>query len=99
MRYKFGNKKQFFIDAGGFLEYFNKAEPTEFTSLFINFEDYNYGLAFGAGVLFPITENTDITLQLRNDLGLTDINKFPNQTPGEIKTNTLRLVATYNFGF
>ena len=59
-RYKFGGKKQFFIDGGGFVNYFNKAESNEFNPLFINFEDYNYGLAFGVGTIFYFKNNTDI---------------------------------------
>ena len=79
------------------MNYFNSAKPNDFLPLFIDFEDYNFGLAFGIGTLIAITETMVVTLELRNDLGLSDINKFPNQTSGEIKTNTVRLIATYNF--
>lgn len=99
LRYKFGPKKMFFIDGGGFVNYFNKGKPNNFIPLFINFEDYNFGVAFGAGAIFPITKNTDLSLQMRNDLGLSRVNKYQNQIPGEIKTNNLRLFATYSFVF
>ncbi len=98
-RYKFGGKKQFFIDGGGFVNYFNKAKPNGYSPLFINFEDYNYGLTFGLGTIFYFKNNTDITLQFRNDIGLTDVNKNKDTREGNIKTNTVRLIATYNFWF
>ncbi|WP_430468094.1 outer membrane beta-barrel protein [Winogradskyella ouciana] len=96
-RYKFGKKMQFFVDGGGFLNYFNKAKANEFEPLFINFEDFNYGLAFGIGTTFRFKNNTDITLQFRNDIGLADVNKNKDIKGGNIKTNTFRLIATYNF--
>mgnify|MGYP001027405682 CR=1 FL=1 len=99
LRWKFGSNKMFFIDTGGFMNYFNKGKPNGFTPLFINFENYNYGISFGAGAVFPITRKTDLSFQIRNDLGLSRVNKFQNQIPGEIKTNTLRISATYSFGF
>lgn len=97
VRYKFGAKKKFFIDGGGFVNYFNKGQPNGFMPLFINFEDYNFGVAMGAGTIFYLNDFLDITLQVRNDFGLSQMNKYENQIAGNVKTNTLRMIATLNF--
>jgi hypothetical protein len=97
IRYKFGGKKKFFIDGGGFVNYFNKGQPNGFMPLFINLEGYNFGLALGGGTVFYLNDYLDITLQLRDDFGLSDVNKFKNQTSGNVKTNTIRFIASLNF--
>lgn len=97
VRYKLGDKKKYFIDGGGFVNYFNTAKPNGFIPLFISFEDYNFGLSLGFGTIFYLNDRTDITLQLRNELGLTDVNKYKTMLNGNVKTNTIRLIATFNF--
>ncbi|MBD0834055.1 porin family protein [Aestuariibaculum suncheonense] len=96
MRYKFGNKKLYFLEGGGFLNYFNKGNPSGYMPLFIDFEDYNFGLALGLGRTFYLNDNFDITLQLRNELGLSDVNKYETMVSGNVKTNTFKLIATFN---
>ncbi|UKM65864.1 PorT family protein [Flavobacteriaceae bacterium GSB9] len=97
-RYKFGNKKDFFVDAGGFVNYFNKGRPNRrYFSLFMQFEDYNFGVLFGVGKVFRITEKIDIALQLRDELGLTDVNKYEWDVRGEVMTNTIRMLATISY--
>ncbi len=97
IRYIFGTNKNFFFDGGGFMNYFNKGQPNGFMPLFINFKNYNFGVALGAGTTFYLNDLLDITLYLRNDLGLSDVNKYKEQTSGNIKTNTIRLGTTLNF--
>lgn len=97
IRYKFGGKKKIFVDGGGFVNYFNKGQPNGFMPLFINLEGYNFGLSLGGGTIFYLNDFLDITLQLRDDFGLSDVNKYKNQTSGNVKTNTLRLFASLNF--
>ncbi|ULC59997.1 PorT family protein [Flaviramulus sp. BrNp1-15] len=98
VRYKFGSKKDFFIDAGGFMNYFNKGRPNRrYSSLFIQFEDYNFGAVFGVGKTFNITDKINIDLQLRDELGLTDVNKYEWEIRGEVMTNTIRMIATVSY--
>jgi hypothetical protein len=96
IRYKFGNKKQLFIDSGAFVNYFNKAKPNGFMPLFISFEDYNFGAALGVGIKFYLSDLLDLNIQLRNDLGFTDVNKYKTMLSGNVKTNTIRLIATFD---
>ncbi|MFD0989408.1 outer membrane beta-barrel protein [Mariniflexile jejuense] len=97
VRYKFGGQKKYFLDTGGFMNYYNKGQPNGIMPLFIEFEDYNFGLAFGTGIVFHLNESWDITIQVRDDIGLSNINKYENQISGNIKTNTIRLIGTLNF--
>ena len=97
VRYKFGGQKKYFFDTGGFMNYYNKGQPNGFTPLFIEFKDYNFGLAFGAGTVFHLNESWDITIQIRDDIGLSNVNKYENQMSGNVKTNTIRLIGTLNF--
>lgn len=98
VRYKFGEKKGFFIDGGAFVNYFNKGRPNRrFNSLFIQFEDYNFGAVLGIGKVFNVTEKIEIALQLRDELGLTDVNKYEWNVNGDIMTNTIRLIATVSY--
>ncbi|WP_345005917.1 outer membrane beta-barrel protein [Snuella lapsa] len=97
IRYKFGNKRSFFVDGGGFVNYFNQGKPNGLMSLFINFEDYNFGLALGTGTTFRLNDYLDLIIQVRNELGLTDVNKYKTMLSGNVKTNTIRLIATFNF--
>lgn len=98
IRYKFGNKKDFFIDGGAFVNYFNKGRPDRrFNSLLVQFEDYNFGATLGVGKVFEILDKLDIALQLRNELGLTDINKYEWNISGDAMTNTIRLIVTLSY--
>ena len=98
IRYKFGNKKDFFIDGGAFVNYFNKGRPNRrYGSLFIQFEDYNFGAVFGVGKDFKITNKIHLALQLRDEFGLTDVNKYEWEVSGEAKTNTIRMLATLSY--
>ncbi|TBN03313.1 hypothetical protein EYD45_09905 [Hyunsoonleella flava] len=98
IRYKFGGNKDFFIDGGAFMNYFNKGRPNDrFGSLFIQFEDYNLGAVLGVGKNFDLTERIDLAIQLRNELGFTDVNKYEWEVTGDVKTNTTRLIATVSY--
>lgn len=98
VRYKFGGNKGFFIDGGAFVNYFNKGRPNRrFGSLFVQFEDYNFGAVLGIGKVFNLTEKIDIALQLRDELGLSDISKYEWNVTGDLMTNTIRLIATVSY--
>lgn len=67
-----------------------------------NTEQYktlNVGIAAGIGVAIPLQDNIALSFELRNNLGLTNINKNTNEAWG-IKTNSTSLLVglCYKFG-
>ncbi len=98
IRYRFGNNKNFFIEGGAFMNYFNKGRPNGLLPLFIVFEEYNFGPTFGVGKIFRLNERLDIALQLRNEFGISNVNKFENWVSGSnVRSNTTRLIATLSY--
>jgi hypothetical protein len=97
-RYKFGKNNDFFVEGGAFMNYFNKGRPNGVMSLFIVFEDYNFGPALGVGKIFTLNDKFDVALQLRNEFGLTNVNKYETWVSGNnILSNTIRLTASFSY--
>jgi len=65
-----------------------------------NFERLDFGIATGLGVNFPIRNNIFMSLEVRNNLGLSNISSLPVGNDGKIKTNSTNLLIgiAYKFG-
>lgn len=97
-RYKFGKNNNFFFEGGAFMNYFNKGRPNGVLSLFMVFEDYNFGPTLGVGKVFTLNDKLAVALQLRNEFGLTNVNKYETWVSGSnVRSNTIRLTASFSY--
>ena len=58
---------------------------------------FNYGLSFGIGTQIPISSKVKVSLDLRDNLGLADLNKSPNSSRSTLKTNSLSITSRLTF--
>lgn len=105
----FGKKVQFFVNAGPYAGYLlGTSDKTTvdtgtgkevFTNHSMNgLSRFDFGIASGIGITIPIKESWKIHAELRNYIGLKDINTY---YPIEMYTNTtdLRIGLVYRLGF
>jgi hypothetical protein len=102
VRYKFGNKNDFYINGGPFISYLLKSELSndyDNTSLDMtkSFKKIDYGLVLGFGKTFKLKNNTELSVEIRENLGLNNISSKPVVDDGSIKTNSLNLICNYSF--
>lgn len=108
-RLTLGKKIKFFLNAGPYLGYlikqndvteaFGEYPKTEIDNT-DNFERFDFGLATGLGINFPIRNKIFISFEIRNNLGLSNISSIPVVNDGTIKTNSTNLLIgiVYKFG-
>lgn len=100
-RYFIDNKNSFFINSGPFLGVFLNSKTRidgdkiedESNDLF---KTLDLGWSFGIGKKVKISENNTINVELRNNLGLTNISDIPIRGNGTVKTNSVNLLLSYD---
>ncbi len=100
LRYEIGNTNSFFIKGGVFLGYFltakeriNKGKLSQDLSEY--FTSYDFGLSIGVGKSFSLGNSNKLILELRNNLGLTNIDSDPKSK--YTKTNSLNFILGWRF--
>ncbi|MHC9088671.1 porin family protein [Tenacibaculum sp. IMCC1] len=99
LRYEVGEKSPFYINGGVFLGYLlsarervNDGDLSEDLSEY--FTDFDLGLSIGVGKIFLLDNSNELFVELRNNLGLTNIDSDPN---GQYqKTNSLSFILGWN---
>jgi hypothetical protein len=102
LKYKFGTNNSFFINAGPFLSYLLKSELTNnyddtSSDQTDNFKTLDYGLTFGFGKTFKLKNNNELSIEIRENLGLSEINDVTVVDNGFVKTNSINLICNYSF--
>ena len=108
-RVSFGKDIKFIVNGGPYLGYLTKstsvydaiAEVPEVTNDNTgNTERFDFGLTAGTGVLFPVKERVLISLEIRDNLGLSNTYDGENKADFSLKNNSLSLLAgvAYRFG-
>lgn len=102
LKYKFGTNNSFFINGGPFLSYLLKSELTNnyddtSSDQTDNFKTLDYGLTFGFGKTFKLKNNNELNIEIRENLGLSEINDVTVVDNGFIKTNSINLICNYSF--
>lgn len=106
LRASLGNKTKVFFNAGPsfnvLLQEKNVVKGAGYSTEQKNTDQYktlNMGIVAGIGIGIPIKENLSLSFEIRNNLGLTNINKNSNKDFG-IKTNSTSLLVglAYKFG-
>jgi len=110
LRATFGSKFRYFVNAGPYLglalnHHYSIKDPGNSTIENDEndaFSPRDYGVAFGAGINYPLNSNLELTLEARNNLGLTNIymGGYIFSGGGIYKTNSLNLLfgLSYKFG-
>lgn len=108
LKYNFGNKNSFYANGGPFIGYLLKSNFTNdlgdiegINNDTIDTTDLNnktdFGLAIGLGKMIEINEKNSISIEIRENLGLTNTSKEKVWGDGEAKTNSLNLIIGYQF--
>jgi hypothetical protein len=108
IRASIGTKIRYFINAGPYIGFLlsekEKYTPPNSASLIYNYTSYykttDIGITAGLGLAIPIKENFALSVEIRNNLGLMNINKntIENGT-GKIKTNSTNLLLGFAYKF
>ena len=100
LKYEIGDKNPFYLKGGPYLGYLlsakeriNKGRLSKDVSVL--FTDFDFGLSIGVGKVFNIGTSHTLVLELRNNLGLTNINSDARGT--YIKTNSINLIVGFSF--
>ena len=102
LKYKIGAKQSFYADAGLFVGYLLKSQTHED---YYNTSDdttslnkkIDAGLVLGFGKSFKLKNNQEITIELRENLGLLNTSKVNVSGGNSVKTNSLNLILSYSF--
>lgn len=102
----FGQKIKFFVNAGAYIGILLKQETkTEANSIqpastvdgTDNFKKTDIGISGGIGVKIPLSPRFGLTLEVRENLGLTNTSKVQVVDNGSIKTNAINLLAGFSY--
>ena len=102
LKYKFGTNDSFFINGGPFLSFLLKSELTNnyddtSSDQTDNFKTLDYGLTFGFGKTFKLKNNNELSIEIRENLGLSEVNDVTVVDNGFVKTNSINLICNYSF--
>ncbi|MXN91484.1 outer membrane beta-barrel protein [Flavobacterium sp. Sd200] len=62
------------------------------------YKDLNFGINLGIGTRIPVNSTNDINIELRNNLGLSNIGDVPTINGGSVRTNSVNLTVAWQFG-
>ena len=109
VRATFGNRLNYFVNAGGYIGLLQK--QVEHTNGFENYPETNreqtsnfnsseFGLSLGVGLSYKFKVPVSLSLEVRDNLGLTDTSKIPVISNGTIKTNAVNILigVSYKLG-
>lgn len=101
-KYNFGKNKNFFVNGGPFIGYLLKVTSktsgypdSDFSDLF---KKTDFGLSIGIGTKIPLNEKSNLNIEVRENLGLSNISDVPVYDDGTLKTNSLNLIVNWDFG-
>jgi len=96
---------QAFLDLGGFYNYSlniendtSVNETGESTTLWEHqniIKKSDYGICFGIGYKFKLSEKNYLSVELKDELGLANISDIPDTSLKELKTNTIKLILNW----
>ncbi|WCO00705.1 porin family protein [Psychroserpens ponticola] len=102
LKYEFGNST-FFVNGGPFFNYLlnNKIEPdfpNEDSDSYTEQKKIDFGFSLGIGTNISLNEKNDITIEIRDDLGIIDTGYVPKSVKGTVKTNAVKFILGWNLG-
>jgi Outer membrane protein beta-barrel domain len=106
VRATIGNKVRYFVNAGPYLGFLLKQKvtygafqqfPEETFNATDNYKKTERGISTGAGILFNCKQRFAFSMELRNNLGLTNTSKLSVINNGEIKTSAVNLLLGVSY--
>nr|WP_294862668.1 outer membrane beta-barrel protein [uncultured Fluviicola sp.] len=107
-RFSYGEKVHFFFNTGVFFSFLTKqTESTEgtyknpFDDIYSNYNSLDFGVVGGVGIGVPVQKRWYLSLELRDNFGISNI-LYPNHYYGRtLRTNSLNLLVgvSYKLGF
>ncbi|MBF8148776.1 PorT family protein [Winogradskyella sp. F6397] len=102
LKHEFGNSK-FFVNGGVFVNYlFNQKLDTDYPNdnriSKTEQKKIDFGLSVGIGTIIALNEKNELTIELRDDLGVIDTGGVPEIYEGSINTNAVKLILGWNLG-
>jgi hypothetical protein len=103
----FGKSNNFFINGGAYISFLLaaslRADGISSFEIDNTVKDNDFGLTLGFGTTFKLKNNNSLLLEVRDNFGLTNISNtivfFEDFTfkEGDLKTNAINLILTWNF--
>ena len=102
LKYEFLNSN-FFINGGGFLNIFLNEKykpeyPNKDNNEYSEKKNIDAGFSAGVGTNINLNEKNNLTLEIRDDLGLINIGGVPQSIDGKVQTNSIKLILGWNLG-
>jgi hypothetical protein len=101
IKYYLGQKKRFYINGGPYASYivgrFRKVNGDKQNAFSLSIRHLDYGINLGAGYRLPIYGSNNINIELRDNMGLVDVNDNSRLGPDKVHTNTVNLIVSWQF--
>ncbi|MBZ4033479.1 PorT family protein [Flavobacterium sp. 17A] len=107
LKYNFSKDKSFYVNAGPYLGYLLKSGikthvnipgETDYDEEDTKYKkSMDFGFTAGIGKEFKVNENHQVYVEIRDNLGVSDISKTEVMNGGAIKTNSLNVLVGYTF--
>lgn len=107
VKYSFTNENSFYLNGGPFVGFLLQSKVTNNLNVSgFNSSDLSttkdtkkndFGLSFGIGKNFDWNNNKTISIEIRENLGLTNISKVDVWNGGTLKTNSINLLVGFSF--
>ncbi|MCW4469734.1 PorT family protein [Flavobacterium sp. MFBS3-15] len=104
LKYYLDPAKKFYVNGGLFAGFFldntlkvdgDKVEDESGDGIF---KTLDFGLNLGLGMRIPLDNKNDLNIELRDNLGLVNISDVPVMDDGTVKTNSVNLIVSWQFG-
>ncbi|MEO6903030.1 MAG: porin family protein [Bacteroidia bacterium] len=105
VRATFGNKIQYFINAGPYFGYLLRDRVVVKGDNILTFigdytasdKRFDTGISTGLGLSVPLNKNLAVSFEIRNNLGLYNISAYPIDNNGTIKTNSTNGLFSFTY--
>lgn len=104
LKYYLDPAKKFYVNGGLFAGFYldntlkvdgDKVEDESGDDIF---KTLDFGLNLGLGMRIPLDNKNDLNIELRDNLGLVNISDVPVMDDGTVKTNSVNLIVSWQFG-
>jgi len=107
LKYSFRDQNSFYVNGGPFIGFLLKSDVTNDLKKIENvntntidnialYKKTDFGVTIGVGKTFEINQKSSIYIEIRENLGLSNINNYDIEEYGNLKTNSLNLMVGYS---